>query len=201
MRSNRLWIAAVVAMLVAVGVLGRGKAQDVAAPSPARMAVCDVFHVIDNCEQSERLRGQMTEKMEQLKKAAAERQEGIKALKADLPALAEGSKAYEEKVEQIDIQLAEFKVWEEMQNMRHRRRYQQMTEQMYNALLDSTKAIAGERGYQLVLFRDAVDLRSRTPQEMQARMMQRKVLYNDPAIDITDDVTRHMNERFRQQNQ
>jgi Skp family chaperone for outer membrane proteins len=201
MRPKWMYLLTIVAVVVTAGVFGRVTAQDsLPASRPAAgtslTAVCNVSSILNNYTRVEDLKADMNKKMLDLKKEDDTRTQALDSLTSELGALAKGSKEYQTKRAEIDKQMLEHKVWAEMQQLSLQRQYQELTEEMYRSVLESVKAVALAKGFQLVIYQDEMDLASKNPDELRAKISQRKLLYNDPSLDITNAVLEHLNAQY-----
>jgi Skp family chaperone for outer membrane proteins len=203
MKPKWTYLLAIVAILAAAGVFGQVTAQvSVPASQPAKasstaVAVCDVSEILNNYKRVEDLKAEMNKKMAEMKKEEDAKREGIQTAGTELQALKKGSKDYQDKQANVDRQVMEFQAWGDMQKFILQRQYQELTEEMYNSVLDSVRAVATARGCQLVVYKDDIELgNSKNPDELRAKMSQRKVLYNDPSLDITTAVLTHLNDQY-----
>ena len=196
MKSKRLLVPAAIVALAAVAILGRLDAQEVGPSPAARTAVCSVNRVFLGYGRAADLTAQLETSRQEMAAESQTRKEAAEAMQNELGALKAGSAGYTAKLEQIDQALMEWKVWEEMAKMKLVRRHHALTKEMYNEILAAVRAVAAQQGYALVLTADEVDLTSQSTEQLLAKIAQRKVLYNDSSIDITDAVIQWLNDRY-----
>jgi Skp family chaperone for outer membrane proteins len=70
---------------------------------------------------------------------------------------------------------------------------------MYQNILDTVAEVARDEGYTLVVVRDSRDTSADNIQDLVSKMQNRKVLYNDDGIDITETVLSDLNLAYQRQ--
>ena len=197
MKTNRMYWLAILALLVGVAFLGRVTAQSTAPAGPARAAVCNIDQVLMNYQRAKDLNAQLDKEMTGRTNEDTAREKAIEAARMEEEALAEGSPAREAKLAEYEKLVLDRKSWREYESAKVLRQQQVMAEKMYREILQAVQAEAQAKGYQLVLYRDDIELKSESRAELFSKIALRKVLYNDPALDITDDVLRRMNDQYK----
>lgn len=164
---------------------------------PTRVAVCDVAAVFRNYERLRDLNQIFRQKTDALKAEDDRRAKLSTDLQKELADLKAGSKQYQTKLEEIDKTNVERAVWQQYQKQLLDREHRQASEDMFREILAAVSQVARERGYDLVLARDSVDVASQTEQELFDKMIQRKCLYSSPQIDLTEDVAQRVNAAYK----
>jgi len=198
MKSNRVVVLAIAVIVVAGVFLNRLTAQSPTAPAAMRAAVCNVSELFQQYQQAKDLSADLTTQQQAVAEGADQRTGVIETMRKDLEELKEGSDAYETKSDELAKLILERDLWANTEKAKLMRRYRNLTEQTYTTIIEGIKQVAEQSGYQLVLSRDEIDIASKTEQELFAKMAQRKVLYSDPAIDITQAVVSYLNEQYQQ---
>ncbi len=196
MKRNVILLAALA--LAAVGVwtgIGRGQAAKTA-PSYTRLAVCDVANVFNKFTHATDLTNEFQGRRDRVKADDDEKAKQIDAQMALVKELAVGSKKHDEETEKLQKMDVERQVWRKMQEASVMRDYRLATEKMYTEICEAVMATAKDQGYDIVLYRDSVELNSESPTELLGKIALRKVLYNDPAVDITDAVIERVNATY-----
>lgn len=197
-RSGMITLVAVAAAVLAV-VLATGWAQAPRTPAqPTRVAVCDVGAVFNGYAKRDALNAELEKKREEAKAANDDLTKKIDNLEKRLNQLKEGTREHEQRLEEyqkLSIQQAVFmKFTEDTFMSRHRL----MTAEIYRDALDEIARVAKQAGYDLVLYREQIDIKSKTTPELYQKIAQRKVLYAADTIDITRTVLDELNRRYRE---
>ncbi len=200
MRTGLVFVTVAIVMVAVAGLWSRSAGQP-AAPAVVpvtRVAVCDVGKVLNGNERRAELLAQYHQKRtaanEEDKKRLAEIETIQKALKQNLKP---NTKEYDQQLQKLQQLSIQRKVWREYEEWQFAREHRQLMEHMYGEILDAIAVIARQRGYHLVLYRDDVEVESETTSELLNKVAQRKCLYNDPRIDLTQPVTERLNQNFR----
>jgi Skp family chaperone for outer membrane proteins len=201
MRING-WIAlTVLAGLAAVAALGLAQTRPGAAGGAPRLAtrvaVCDVAAVFNKYDKATDLTDRFNARRDKIKAEDDARGKEISDLEAKLKPLQEGSAIFEEtfaKLQKLDV---DRQAWRKTQESTVVREHRMLTEQMYEEIAKVIADLAKEQGFDLVIYRDNVDLASQTTSELLAKIAQRKVLYNDPSLDLTQAVLERANAAYK----
>lgn len=195
MTTKRLYWLAIVVLCVSVLWIGRGVAQ-VDGGAVGKTAVCNIAQVFENYKRAKDLTADFEKRRVALGEEDARRQRAIESLHLQLDALALGSKAYEAKLSEIEEATLSREVWRKLEEGKLVREHLALTQEMYSDILRLIETVAKERGYELVLYRDELDLASSNRSELLSKIALRKVLYSSDAIDITDAVLKRLDSLY-----
>jgi len=197
-RSGMITLVAVGAVVLAA-VLATGWAQTAPkAAQPTRVAVCDVGAVFNGYDKRADLNAELERKRDKARADNDERTKKIENLEKLIKQLKEGTREHEQRVQEyrkLSIEQAVFMKYEEETFMAQHRR---MTAALYQEALDEVARVAEASGYELVLYREQIDIASKTIPELYQKIAQRKVLYAAGTIDITQTVLDGLNRRYRE---
>ncbi|KPK82693.1 MAG: hypothetical protein AMJ81_09510 [Phycisphaerae bacterium SM23_33] len=200
MKPSNLIAAGALALLAVVVLLGQTQGQTpgpAQAPRYTRVAVCDVGAVFNGYARGEDLNAQLDRNRALAQQEDQKRADAIKRIEDTLKQLKQGSKEYNARVEQRDRLAFERKAWREFEQMKFLDEHRRMMEAMYTEILDAVAATAKEKGYDLVVYREAVEIDSKTTTELYQKIAQRKCLYYNPAIDLTQAVLDRLNRQYK----
>ncbi len=167
------------------------------APATTRVAVCDVGEVFEHCVQSNDLIGELRKRRLVLKAEDEKRAKAVNELALELRELKLGSKQYESRLVELDKMQISHKGWRDLQELQLRRWHLQKTKELYKKIVDAVSRVAKRQGFQIVLYRTHGGLKGGDLAQIQSQMALRKVIYNDPNLDLTAMVLSHLNEAFR----
>jgi len=162
-----------------------------------RVAVCDVVQIFDNYERAKTLNATLNERKRSVDQENDKRGKEIDEISRELEGLKEGSKEYESRFIEQSRLSAERDAWLRLQNLLILREHHRLSTEMYEQIMDTIRDVAKSKGYHLVLFRDQEELMSQNSAELVREIAQRRVLYADPRIDITDEVLLRLNADYR----
>jgi len=195
--------ALLLTVMIAFGttaVLLRHSFAQAPAPPPApstRVAVCDVAKVFNNYQRAKDLTTEFEQRRRRIKAEDERRSARLKQLEATISALKPGSKEHDARLAEYMRASIERQVWRKMEEELAIREHRRLTEEMYKEILGAIDAVAKARGFDLVIYLENVPVASATTTELLNKIAQRKVLYHDPRIDLTQTVLQRVNSRYR----
>jgi len=199
MKVSKLSALTILALLAGTFALTRSMAQPAPDPAPAatKVAVCDVVEIFNNYQRAKDLTAKLNERRTAIQTENNERGKKIDDMEDELKALKPGSKEYEGRFNERQRLIIERDAWLKFQETLAIREHHRLTEEMYNEIQDVIAALAKDRGFHIVLFRDPKNLVSQSTAELLQQINLRKVLYSDNSVDLTEDVLRRLNETYR----
>ncbi len=198
MKRYSLLAVVIVAGLCLAAWIGTSLAQEGRpAATPVKAAVCDVVAVFKNYQRAKDLTDKLKERLDGIKAESDKRGKAIDKLKMTLEQLMVGTKEYEDRLSEMTKLSIEREAWLTYQDTLAKQENFRLTKEMYQEILQAVGKIAKQRGYDLVLFKEADDQPSRTLDELLQQMARRKVLYSDGGLDITEDVLVQLNSDYK----
>jgi Skp family chaperone for outer membrane proteins len=140
---------------------------------------------------------QLNDKRQALAAEDEQRGKAVDALDIELGGLKPGSKEYETRLAEAERLRIDRAVSAQSGEAALRREHRRLTLEMYGEVSKVVAAVATERGFNLVLYRDPDLVDTDETVELLAQIRSRKVLYSDPSLDITKDVLVRLNESYR----
>lgn len=199
MKLSGMITLALVALVVLAVVLGPSWAQTPrTAPRATRVAVCDVGGVFDGYAKRDALNAQLDQKRKAAKATDDARTARIETLSKQLKQLKEGTREHEQRLDEFRKLSIEQAVWRKFEEGAFMAQHRRMMEQLYREVLDEVSRTAKARGYDLVLYKEKVEIASKTTPELYQKIAQRKVLFAANEIDVTQAVLDGLNRRYRE---
>jgi Skp family chaperone for outer membrane proteins len=189
MKTQKTIIISLVAAIV-LGIMGYEnlRAESKAAPGPAKIALVSVRMVFQNCKKNADYKAKMTAEQDKVIAELEKLNKEIDALQADLKTRKSGSDEYLK----IMRDVAEKKAYLEGQKQYYQEQFkvkdQAWTEKMYQEVIDVVGKIAKQKGYDLVIERDEIELPAASATELMLMIRTHKVLYYNEDLDITNEV-------------
>ena len=195
MKSTHLLLIGMMLLIAVAFLWGRSEAQAPARPvAPlARVAVCDVGALFNGYKRRQSLEALFENKRKQASAADEKKVQQIEQLKKVLESLNANTKAYEQKLREMEKLTLERQVWRQLQEQRFVREHRLLMQELYREILAAIDATARARGYDLVLYRDSVEIESKTTAELLNKIAQRKCLYSHPNVDLTKPILKLLN--------
>lgn len=196
MQAKKLMgLVMIVAMMGMLSLPGKALAQ----ARPSSIAVVDVEKVMNALDEMVQRGADMKTQVEQLKQEHADRVNKLKLMKEDLQLLQQGTDAYMQKAEEIQLTGMQLEGWLKIKDSRMNSENILQINSMYRKMIDTIGKIATESGYDMVLFKEK-ELNIPTnikPEVISGIISQRKVLWTRNDMDISDQVTQRMNNEWK----
>lgn len=196
MKLSRLALIGTLAVLAGTVLLNQSFAQ----PKPpvatgTSVAVCDVVKVFGNYQKAKDLEAKLIENRRNLKAEDDKRVKQLESLEQTLKALNPTSPDYISTLNDLTEQTIARETWMKFQGAKETKERVRLTEEMYKEIVKIAGTIAKEQGYQIVLSAD--ETTAEPNPDIEKLISQRKVLYADPSIDLTDTVMARLNEAYK----
>lgn len=187
-----------IGVCIAVLCLSFGYRQGVAASgtqiAPAKVAVVDVTKVLQNSKKHKAWQDKMTAEETQMKAEFQKDKKALESIQANMDVLKPGTPDYvntmKEFLDKKGLLEAKDKFYQEKVNLE----MQQWTEGLYVQMLDITKKIAQQKGLDLVLAQEELDVPAASLRDFMLNIRTKKVLYAAEQMDITDEVLTALDE-------
>ncbi|NLX12558.1 MAG: hypothetical protein GXY44_02755 [Phycisphaerales bacterium] len=191
-------VIVVVAALVWGLAAGLNHAQSVGGTkSGNQVATVNLVYVFDNFERTRVLNQKRLESLQQLKDTEDQKTEALDAERQTLEALAPDSAEFFRRKTNFDRLSIEYRVWQMYEREQITRAHLHWVQQTYQMVIDEVAAVAKKRGIALVVTQEDLDVgKIDNTESLLQRILIRKVVYCDPAIDMTDEVLVNLNTNF-----
>ncbi|MFG0249749.1 MAG: OmpH family outer membrane protein [Phycisphaeraceae bacterium JB051] len=184
----------VVAMMGVLSMPGKAQAQ----ARPTAIAVIDVEKAMVALEEKTQVEADMKTEFEQIKQDHEGRRTKLKQMKEDMDLLQPGTDAYMKKAEEFNLEGMQLEAWYKYKQARMQSESVLQLGNMYRKLIETVGKIAGENGYDMVLFKEKQpSFNNVKPEALSTIISMRKVLWVRNDLDITDQVVQRMNNEWR----
>lgn len=192
-------IALGIAFLVLTGTLLTPMSAQPAVTVAGKIAVCDFGQVYNSYEKAKALQKKLDENLAVIKQEDETRGAEVKKIEDELKsgAYKDRSAAYEQRFGDFVTKSADHRTWMEVQKAKSQRWHLMMTTEMFNDIKDGIKAVAKDRGIDIVLQTHQMNFDSPSINELFQKAALHKVLYYSEQVDITKDVLSRVNDTFR----
>jgi Skp family chaperone for outer membrane proteins len=180
---------------VIFGVAGALHAQS-RAHAACCVAVVDVGQIFSEYDRMKSAQDELKVLQDRLQRENDERKQKSDMLEATLDKMDRDDPTYIKKMNEVLESKINHKTWFELQQANITREVALVTDRIYRDILAATQTIAENAGYDIVLYRDQYQPVT-NPDDIQAQMRARKVLYANPNTDITDAVLGKLNADYR----
>ena len=196
---NRTWLVAVLSGLVGGAVILALPGMLQAQPAPAstgRVASVDIQKVLTEYERMKVFNDELNELQNKLNVEAEQRKQSADALQATVDVMDRNAPTFVKKLEEVLQARVENRTWFQVKQAYVGREVAVVTDAIYRDVLKATQDVAQQAGYDVVVYFDEYRA-SMNPEEIQAQIAMRRVLYVNPAVDITQFVLDKVNADFR----
>jgi Skp family chaperone for outer membrane proteins len=153
-----------------------------------KIALVSVRAVFQNCKKNTDYKAKMTAEQDKIIAELDKVNKEIDAIQADMKTRKAGSDEYLKLMKTV----SEKKGYLESQKQYYQEEFkvkdQAWTEKMYMGILDVVGRVAKEKGYDLVLDKDEIELPAASATELMLIIRTHKVLYYSENLDITNEV-------------
>jgi Skp family chaperone for outer membrane proteins len=158
------------------------------AAGPAKVAVVDVTKVLESSKKHQAWKDKMEKEQEQMKAEFAKMKSDLESLQQNIKLRKVGSDDYIN----LSSQFVEKKAIMEAKNAFYEEKVtsqmQNWTEDLYKTLMIVVDRVAQQKGIDLVLAKEQLDLPAPSLRDFMLTIKTKKVLYNDNKLDITAEV-------------
>jgi Skp family chaperone for outer membrane proteins len=135
-------------------------------------------------------------KREQLRQEQTAKQDEVNRLSAQLQQNAPDSEAYKKTDADLRQKRADLEAWTRMKTEELINEETRIIRQIYEDVEAAAAEYGKKHSYSLIIKEDDLDLVKAGIAELKVKVALRKVLYSDPALDITDALVKLLNEKY-----
>jgi Skp family chaperone for outer membrane proteins len=200
MTKGKGWIAVVLTAAIVWALSNTVNLAQNASSSGAagsQVACVNLVHIFDNFEQTKVLNQKRLEDMKELDQVRQEKAKDIQAEKDALEAYSPDSAEYFKRSKKLKKMQYDFEVWKRLEQDRIAEAYLHWYRKTYKMMMQEIEQVAKKRGVDLVVTQE--DLNLREAQDVKSLIQQiflRKVVYNSPRVDLTEQVLSNLNAEF-----
>lgn len=191
---------ALIVPLFALLVLGLTLPASAQNASP-RVAICNPAKVFQDCQEVKDLRAKMEQQQKLLGQQKLEKQQKLKDIQNARDALKPDAPAYGEKNRELVQAAVEYKTWEQITQLDVDREQKQQMLSIFNRITTTIAEVATSKQVDIVLAEQRPELPENLEQinldQLRAVIISRNVLFSNPAIDITNDVTTALDAKYK----
>jgi len=180
--------AAAVGLFIALGAYQQGKLHADAAVSPAKIAVVNVTHVMKTCRQFKTWQETKQKEGQKIETELQAMQAELEALNANLKILNPGSEDHRKLVKEFIEKKATFQSKETTYKEVWGNEKELWTEQLYQKLLTVIDKVAAQKGLDIVIANEELDLKDPLRPDIMQTIVTKKVVYHNSQFDMTEEV-------------
>lgn len=185
--SKQIGVVIVIALFV-LGAYQHGKLNAISAVAPAKIGVVNVTSVLENCKKHKQWQDKMQAEQSDVKDQLGKMEEELKALNANLKLRTPGSEDYLNLLKELTEKSALADAKNKFYQDKVTAEMQRWTEGLYQEMLKIVDNIAKEKGLDMIIADELLDLPSPSLRDFMLTIKTKKLLYYNPNYDLTGDV-------------
>lgn len=171
-------------------------AQSAAGKGPTRVGVLDLVRVFNEFEQTKVLNAEIDKYKAKLGEEKAQREEKIDTERKTLQTFAPDSADYQRRSKEVKKMMIEYRAWLESEQQNLTDEHRRWIERTYDMVTQTTAAVARSHGIEVVITKEELDKSVSDTTVLLKQILNRKVVYSSPDLDITDEVMKNLNDAF-----
>jgi len=197
MATGRSWLAVVLtaAAIWTVSVT-INNAQTATPAGGGNIGVVDLVYVFNNFEQTKALNKLLEEDTGRIKEEFDKKTLEIRTEKAGRDAFAPDSADWSARDKKYKEMLFGAQVWQAMEQDKNVQSHRRWLLRNYEMATTELGRIAKAKGIQVVITKEALEVRNADTKLLYQQIYNRKVVYADPAVDLTQEVLARLNAAF-----
>lgn len=156
--------------------------------APARIGVVDVTKILENCRKNKQWQEKAEADRSRVQAEFQQMRKDLEALQANIKQRKPGSSDYFALMGEYEEKRAVMEGRNTFYENKFTQEMQQWMEALYTDFLKVTEMVAREKGLDIVLGKETLDLPAPTLRDFMLSVKTQKVLYSRPELDITDEV-------------
>ncbi len=197
MQRNLVYAIGIVLVVILGWMLVPGEAQQGISAAPTKVAVVDMVKLFNNYDRTKKVNARLAKRQNELKAERKKLVDKIGAMRAELANFNPDSKDFYERQKKLFRMSVDLKSLTQVGKEDIKREFRLSTEKIYKEIVDVVGEVAKQTGYELVLYLDAVPIRSDSFPTLLEKIRQRKVIYSSPRIDITRQALDYLNQKYK----
>jgi len=171
-------------------------AQSAAGKGPTRVGVLDLVRVFNEFEQTKVLNAEIDKYKAKLGEEKAQREEKIDTERKTLQTFAPDSADYQRRSKEVKKMMIEYRAWLESEQQNLTDEHRRWIERTYDMVTQTTAAVARSHSIEVVITKEELDKSVSDTTVLLKQILNRKVVYSSPDLDITDEVMKNLNDAF-----
>lgn len=156
--------------------------------SPVRVGVVDVTKILENCQKNKQWQEKAEGDRSRVQAEFQQMRKDLEALQANIKQRKPGSSDYFSLMSEYEEKRAVMEGRNTFYENKFTQEMQQWMEALYSDFLKVTEMVAREKGLDLVVGKETLELPAPTLRDFMLSVKTQKVLYSRTELDITDEV-------------
>ena len=174
------------------------RAPEAVTAQPNLIATFDLYRTFKSLDEKKQADAELLQLKDELVATLEARMQTIKQMEEELALHQPGSPKHRELTEQWARASHEHQADAEFYQLKQSLEAGRRVNQIFSNITKAAEQLAKERGYAVVFVKDYInEIRPGTEDEVERQNLERRMIYIDPDVDITDELIRRMNQSFQ----
>ncbi len=160
------------------------------------VGVVDLVRVFNDFEQTKALNAELGRHKRQVIEEKQVKEEDLAVERQTLQGFAPDSAEYRKRRQVFEKMVIEYRVWMAVKAESLEEQHRMWIERTYATATRCIADVAKEKGIQVVITREELDTSVQETNVLRTQILNRKVVYYDPALDLTSEVLTRLNDAF-----
>jgi len=198
MKTRASWVVIVLTAVAAWALVANvNHAQSTGSSAGGTLVgVVDLVRVFNDFEQTKALNTELERYKRQVTEEKQVKEEDLAVEKQTLLGFAPDSAEFRQRRGAFEKMMIEYRVWMAVKAESLEEQHRVWIERTYATATQCIADVAKERGIQVVITREELDATVQDTNVLRTQILNRKVVYYDPALDLTDEVLARLNDAF-----
>jgi len=198
MNNKASWVAVVAFGLFAWALTANVNQAQTAVTSTngAWVGVVDLVRVFNDFEQTKALNAELDRYKSGIASEQQSREEKLSVERQTLQGFAPDSAEYKQRSKAFKKMMIDYQAWLTVEREVLKEEHFRWIERTYRTITDAIAQVAQSKGVQVVLTREELDTSVADATVLQKQILNRKVIYYDQTLDLTDTVLTVINDAF-----
>ena len=189
------FLAVVVILAMAPTSNKRGQAQSKGDTPSSKIGTVSVLKIFRNCKRSAAHRNEILSEQNRIRAELQELSKDIEAQEAGLRAFKQDSSDYLAQRKELIDKRASLQAQQDFNKEQAVLKEYKWSKELYNDILQITSELAEQKGLDLVLEKDEIDVLALSVNQISQTISTHKVLYSGGCVDISDEVVARLDKK------
>jgi Skp family chaperone for outer membrane proteins len=193
MKTKTMVLCCLAGVIILTMGYGYSQAQSKDDAPSSKIGTVSILKIFRDCKRSSSHRTEIIAEQNRIRTELQELSKEIEAQEAGLRALKQDSSDYLAQRKELIDKKARLEAQQEFNKEQMVLKEYKWSKELYNDILRITSELAEEKGLDLVLERDEIDILALSVNEISQTIRTHKVLYSAGCVDISDEVVARLN--------
>lgn len=185
-------------LLLAVGQALHAQNTPAAPAATGRVACADIVKIFSEYDRQKDFINEIKTAQEKLQAEDQTRRAELDKIQADIGKLSPEDPTYRPRMKDLQAKSIDYKNWSDIKQAAMNREIGVWSAQFYQEITNAAKMVAQQQGYDAVFYKDEFEVPANLdPQAIREQIRGRKLIYVNPAVDLTQAILDRLNTEHR----